>query len=85
MQRPADHSPAVRRAGAPPAGSADGHQPARADAYAEPLAESRTGVGRTADELPRLESVLGPYYMSDQINHYCGLAFVRLRQPLSYY
>ena len=23
--------------------------------------------------------------MSDQINHYCGLAFVRLRQPLSYY
>ncbi len=23
--------------------------------------------------------------MSDQVNHYCGLAFVRLRQPLSYY
>ena len=23
--------------------------------------------------------------MSDTINHYCGLAFVRLRQPLSYY
>ncbi|MCH7797857.1 MAG: amidophosphoribosyltransferase [Planctomycetes bacterium] len=23
--------------------------------------------------------------MSDQINHYCGLAFVRLRQPLSYF
>ena len=23
--------------------------------------------------------------MSDQINHYCGLAFLRLRQPLSYY
>ncbi len=23
--------------------------------------------------------------MSDQVNHYCGLAFVRLRQPLSYF